>query len=92
MMANGFGANESDREPSKSISALFEVVGKTEEFGAAVAAGAAVIRKDMMSVITKAVAKKAQPHLLITIFFPQYMKFHPITNHSTSHLHAEGFQ
>lgn len=30
MMANWFAVNESDREPSKSISALFEVVATAE--------------------------------------------------------------
>ena len=30
MMANGFGVNTSDKEPSKSISALFEVGVKAE--------------------------------------------------------------
>jgi hypothetical protein len=44
-MANGFGAKTSDKEPSKSISALFEVVGKAEAVGTDVAVGEAVMRK-----------------------------------------------
>lgn len=44
-MANGFGAKTSDKEPSKSISALFEVVGKVEAVGTDVAVGEAVMRK-----------------------------------------------
>lgn len=40
IMANGLAVNESDREPSRSISALFEVVATA---GAAVWMGPAVI-------------------------------------------------
>lgn len=31
MIANGFTENESDKEPSKSVSALFDVVGAADQ-------------------------------------------------------------
>ena len=46
MIANGFGVNTSDKEPSKSISELFEAEGAVEATGAPETVGAAATKNN----------------------------------------------